>query len=121
MQSVARLELISMGWIDGFAIWRVRNVNDFDINFIWQLYETGQKGKGIALAQYDVFFRTILFDGSNTARIWANGIPQSLQKADLSQASYCSIEPLPEPLTCWRYFPIKRLKDSRIKESQKVS
>ncbi|MCP2729060.1 hypothetical protein [Limnofasciculus baicalensis] len=118
--NITPLELTSMGSTDGFAIWRVRNLNYVNMNFTWQVYETGQKGKGIALARYDVFFKTILTDGSNTTRILVNGMQHNIRRASLSQDCYCTIEPLPEPLTAWRYFSQEISNRSDTRESAQV-
>ncbi|MFP4101814.1 hypothetical protein [Coleofasciculus sp.] len=97
-QNLTKLQLTNIGWTDGFAIWRVRNLNDIDIQYNWDVYETGQAGQGIALAKYDVFFYTSLVRGPNTARVLVNGIQQMVKSAHLNYAFYHSIEPLPEPI-----------------------
>ncbi len=104
--NITPLELTSMGSTDGFAVWRVRNLNYVNLNFIWQVYETGQKGKGIALARYDVFFKTMLVEGSHTARILVNGMEKNIIRASLREDCHCTVEPLPEPITAWRYFSV---------------
>lgn len=98
MKNFIKLQLTSVGWTEGFAIWQVRNFNDFNIHFKWDVYETGQSGRGIALAKYDVFFQTSLVQSPNTVRIMVNGINQNIKTARLTPSCYCSIEPLPEPL-----------------------
>ena len=118
--NITPLELTSMGWTDGFAIWRVRNLNYVNMNFTWQVYQTGQKGKGIALARYDVFFKTMLIEGPNTTRILVNGIQHNIRRASLTQDCYCTVEPLPEPLTAWRYFSVEMQNFSDNRESAQV-
>jgi len=97
-RNLTKLQLTNIGWTDGFAIWRVRNLNDIDIPYNWDVYETGQVGQGIALAKYDVFFYTSLVRGPNTVRVLVDGIPHRVKSAHLNYSLYHSIEPLPEPI-----------------------
>jgi hypothetical protein len=57
--------------------WRVRNPNAVPISFNWDVYNTAQKGVGVAPANSDVFFQTSL--GSNTMLLFASGKQQQVK------------------------------------------
>jgi len=65
---------------DGSHQWRVRNPNDFDVSFTWQLYGTGETGADVAPAGSDTFFFT---PTAGTVKIsWDNnGTPAETVKA----------------------------------------
>ncbi|MCG8351712.1 MAG: hypothetical protein MI924_28420 [Chloroflexales bacterium] len=51
--------------------WQVRNKNDYDITFSWDVYHRSESGSGVAKANDDVLFHTS--QGSKTVRLFVNG------------------------------------------------
>jgi hypothetical protein len=66
-----KLQLTSM--CDGR--WRVRNANTQPVSFQWDVYNTTQKGVGVAAGAGDTLFQSTT--GSNTLRLFVNGALQN--------------------------------------------
>lgn len=56
---------------DTQLLWRVRNTNDVDVPFTWDVYGSSESGNGIVPANSDVYFNTTL--GEKTVRIFVYG------------------------------------------------
>jgi hypothetical protein len=54
-----------------YRVWRVRNIQNYNIPFTWELVGTTQRGSGTALAKADVFFNTNTAI-TNTVKIYWN-------------------------------------------------
>lgn len=74
-----------------YRVWRVRNYNPFTLNFTWDVYNTSQNGSGSVPALEgstpgEVTFQTTTVSGSNTTRIFVNGV---LQDTKASTTATC--------------------------------
>jgi len=62
-----------------YRVWRVRNSNNYPVNFTWDVYGTAQTGSGTVPAANgsipgEAFFQTVTVAGANTTRIFVNGV-----------------------------------------------
>jgi pimeloyl-ACP methyl ester carboxylesterase len=62
-----------------YRVWRVRNSNPFPLNFTWDVYGTVQTSSGTVPAMSgsmpgEITFQTTTVAGSNTVRIFVNGV-----------------------------------------------
>lgn len=89
---VQNLTLTSMCSYDGGgAKWRVRNTNNFDVPFTWEIVNNQETGSGIALGSADTFFDTNL---KGTLKIYwqdENGKEKSTVKE--TNPALCKVEP----------------------------
>lgn len=74
-----------------YRVWRVRNYNPFALNFTWDVYNTSQSGSGSVAALQgstpgEVTFQATTVSGSNTTRIFVNGV---LQDTKASTTATC--------------------------------
>jgi hypothetical protein len=76
-----KLQLTSM--CDGR--WRVRNANTQPVSFQWDVYNTTQKGIGVAAGAGDTLFQSTT--GSNTLRVFVNG---ALQNTKATNPAACA-------------------------------
>lgn len=58
-------------------IWRVKNQNDYPIEYYWDIYNTNQSGTLIAVPGNSYFSTTK--EGTNTARIFVNGTMEDVR------------------------------------------
>lgn len=58
--------------------WKVRNLNAYNIDFTWDIYNTNQTGGMNVPANSDVYFESVT-ESSNTAEIFVNGILHDTQ------------------------------------------
>ncbi len=72
---------------DAYRVWRVRNNNEVDMDFTWDVVGTEQTGNGwVPAAGGGVpgfsYFNTITVPGPNTTRIWVDGVQHDVKASN---------------------------------------
>ena len=65
--------------------WRVRNTNNYDVAFAWDVYQGSESGTGVATANSDVFFNTST--GPKTVRLFVNGAQITVKASNPASCS----------------------------------